>query len=90
MIRTGKLISLLPIFYDARGHAALDTEIFSTLEQVQVLSKPWRNDHNSFRPYSYLGYGPPAPEAFFKMFIIQNMPEMTSCPMEARIQKTLT
>ncbi len=42
------------------------------------------------RPHSSLGYRPPAPEAFFKTFIVHNMPEMISCPIEVHTQKTLT
>ena len=45
-----------------------------------MLIERWRIEHNTFRPHSSLGYRPPAPEAFFKTFIVQNTPEMISSP----------
>jgi transposase InsO family protein len=68
----------------------LDREIFHTLREAQVLIERWRIEYNTFRPHSSLGYRPPAPEAFFKTFIVPNMPEMISSPMEARSLETLT
>jgi len=58
----------------------LDREIFFTLREAQVLIEQWRSEYNTFRPHSALGYRPPAPEAFFKTFIVQNVPEMISSP----------
>jgi transposase InsO family protein len=37
-------------------------EIFETLFEVKVLIERWRKDYNTLRPYSALGYLPPAPE----------------------------
>jgi putative transposase len=68
----------------------LDREIFYTLREAQVIIERWRTEYNTFRPHSSLGYKPPAPEALFKAFIVQNMPEMISCPMEVLTQRTLT
>jgi hypothetical protein len=49
-----------------------------------------RTGYNTFRPHSFLGYGPPAPEPFFKTFIVQNMPGMISCPRQPNTLETLT
>jgi len=41
----------------------LNREIFYTLQEAQVIVKTWRQEYNTFRPHSALGYRPPAPEA---------------------------
>jgi transposase InsO family protein len=41
----------------------LNGEIFYTLREAQVLIDGWRQDYNTIRPHSALGYKPPAPEA---------------------------
>ena len=41
----------------------LNTEIFTTLREAQVLIERWRHHYNTKRPHSALGYRPPAPEA---------------------------
>ena len=41
----------------------LNGEIFTTLEEAQVLTELWRREYNQVRPHSSLGYTPPAPEA---------------------------
>ncbi len=43
-----------------------------------------------WKPIRDAGYRPPAPEAFFKTFIVRNMLEMILCSREVRTQKTLT
>jgi putative transposase len=40
----------------------LNTEIFTTLHEAQVLIERWRRHYNTKRPHSALGYKPPAPE----------------------------
>jgi putative transposase len=40
----------------------LNTEIFTTLYEAQVLIERWRRHYNTKRPHSSLGYRPPAPE----------------------------
>ena len=40
----------------------LNTEIFYTLKEAEVLIERWRNHYNTIRPHSSLGYRPPAPE----------------------------
>ena len=34
-----------------------------TLTEAKVLIEQWRQEYNQVRPYSSLGYRPPAPEA---------------------------
>ena len=41
----------------------LNGEIFDTLLKARVLIERWRNEYNTVRPHSSLGYRPPAPEA---------------------------
>ena len=41
----------------------LNGEIFDTLWEAKVLVERWRQEYNTFRPHSALGYRPPAPEA---------------------------
>ncbi len=41
----------------------LNGEIFYTLKEAQILIDRWRQEYNTIRPHSALGYRPPAPEA---------------------------
>lgn len=41
----------------------LNTEIFYSLKEAQVMIERWRQQYNTLRPHSALGYRPPAPEA---------------------------
>ncbi len=41
----------------------LNREIFYTLGEAKILIERWRQEYNTFRPHSALGYRPPAPEA---------------------------
>jgi transposase InsO family protein len=41
----------------------LNGETFYTLREAQVLVERWRQEYNTVRPHSSLGYRPPAPEA---------------------------
>jgi transposase InsO family protein len=41
----------------------LDREIFYTLGEAKILIERWRQEYNTFRPHSALGYRPPALEA---------------------------
>ena len=41
----------------------LNREIFYTLKEAQILIECWRQEYNTVRPHSALGYRPPAPEA---------------------------
>ncbi|MDH3668817.1 MAG: transposase, partial [Paracoccaceae bacterium] len=40
----------------------LNTEIFDTLREAQVLIGRWRRHYNAVRPHSALGWRPPIPE----------------------------
>ena len=40
----------------------LNTEIFYTLKEANVLIERWRQHYNTVRPYRSLGYRPPAPQ----------------------------
>jgi transposase InsO family protein len=42
----------------------LNTEIFYTLKEAEVLIERWRHHYNTIRPHSSLGYRPPAPRAW--------------------------
>jgi putative transposase len=41
----------------------LNGEIFYNLKEAKVLIENWRQEYNTVRPHSSLGYRPPAPEA---------------------------
>jgi len=46
----------------------LNGEIFYTLKEAQVIIEAWRQEYNTFRPHSSLGYLSPAPEALLPPF----------------------
>ena len=37
--------------------------IFYSLKEVEILTEQWRQEYNTSRPHSPLGYRPPVPEA---------------------------
>ena len=41
----------------------LNGEIFYSLKEAQILIEQWRQEYNTVRPHSALGYRPPAPAA---------------------------
>ena len=41
----------------------LNRELFDTLKEAQILIEWWRQEYNTIRPHSALGYRPPAPES---------------------------
>ena len=45
----------------------LNGEIFYTLNEAQILIERWRQEYNTVRPHSALGYQPPAPETIEAM-----------------------
>lgn len=47
----------------------LNGELFDTLLEARTLIEAWRNDYNTHRPHSSLGYRPPPPEAFGPRFL---------------------
>ena len=60
----------------------LNREIFETLQEAKVLIEGWRQEYNTFRPHSSLGYKPPAPET------IQAAP--ATPPLPVSMKKSLT
>jgi putative transposase len=40
----------------------LNTELFYTLREAQIIIERWLREHNTIRPHSSLGYRLPAPE----------------------------
>ncbi len=42
----------------------LNGEIFYSLKEAQVVVEQWRQQYNTRRPHSALGYRPPAPGAY--------------------------
>jgi transposase InsO family protein len=48
---------------DAHPHRAVHNESFNgKLREVEILIERWRQEYNTIRPHSSLGYRPPAPE----------------------------
>ncbi len=41
----------------------LNREIFDTVLEARIITERWRQEYNTKRPHSSLGYLPPAPEA---------------------------
>jgi putative transposase len=41
----------------------LNREIFYSLKEAQIVIEQWRNQYNTIRLHSSLGYRPPAPQA---------------------------
>ncbi len=61
----------------------LNTEIFDTLLEVQVLVERWRTHYNTVRPHSALNYRPPAPEAVQPWPPASAMPQLPVMAVEA-------
>ena len=59
----------------------LDREIFDTLLEAKVLTERWRQEYNTVRPHSSLGYRPPAPDA--RLFT-ERLPDLYSMPERQR------
>jgi hypothetical protein len=49
----------------------LNTEIFYSLQEVQVIIEQWQQVYNTVRPHSALDYRPPAPEAILAPVLAQ-------------------
>jgi putative transposase len=39
----------------------LNGEMFDTMFEARIFIEQWRNEYNTIRPHSSLGYRPPAP-----------------------------
>ena len=49
------------------AEAAMNGEVFYTLKEAQIIIEQWREHYNTKKPYSALGYRPPAPETIIPM-----------------------
>lgn len=58
----------------------LNREIFYSLQEAQVIIEQWRQEYNTIRPHSALGYCPPAPEAILTPSLTQPL-----CAVETSI-----
>lgn len=56
-------ISYIESFNGKLRDELLEQEIFDTLLEAKVLIERWREEYNTVRPHSALGYRPLAPEA---------------------------
>ena len=56
----------------------LNREIFYTLTEAKVLIERWRNEYNTKRPHSSLGYRPPAPETVAAAAPLGGVPSLSS------------
>jgi hypothetical protein len=61
----------------------LDREIFYTLAEAKIWIDRWRQEHDTFRPHSALGYRPPAPEA-----VLWSIPKPIGLPSAATVGLT--
>ncbi len=68
----------------------LNGEIFFTLKEAQVITERWRQEYNTFRPHSSLGYHPPAPEAVLTPSEIAKEPWLITKRPDRQIVQKLT
>jgi putative transposase len=68
----------------------LNGEIFYTLKEAKVMIERWRQEYNTVRPHSSLGYRPPAPETIQPPPMLQTTPWFKPSQMEAENNRTLT
>ncbi len=68
----------------------LNGEIFYTLKEAKVMIERWRQEYNTVRPHSSLGYRPPAPETIQPPPMSQTIPWFKPSQMEAENNRTLT
>jgi putative transposase len=68
----------------------LNGEIFYTLKETKVMIERWRQEYNTVRPHSSLGYRPPAPETIQPPPMLQTTPWFKPSQMEAENNRTLT
>ena len=65
----------------------LNVEIFDTLLEAKVLIERWRQEYNTVRPHSSLGYRSPAPEAVLPLAACS---ATLRTPLRAEFLETLT
>ena len=58
----------------------LNSEIFYSLREAQVIVESWRRHHNTIRPHGSIGYKPPAPEVFVPAFAAWPAPQRRPAP----------
>jgi transposase InsO family protein len=68
----------------------LNREVFYTLREAQVIIEGWRQEYNTFRPHSSLGYNPPAPEAVVPPTDMPIEPWIISKGLDGEIIQRLT
>jgi putative transposase len=68
----------------------LNREIFYTLREAQVIIEEWRQEYNTFRPHSSLGYRPPAPEMVLPPSDTTTKPWIINKGLDRRIVQRLT
>ena len=59
----------------------LEREIFDTLWEAKVLIERWREEYNTRRPRSSLGYRPPAPEPIAPLVPGSGTPSLRQGPV---------
>ena len=61
-----RIVFIIAIYRQSKGelrYELLNREIFHGLWEAKVLVERCRKEYNLFKPKSFLGYRPPAPEA---------------------------
>jgi putative transposase len=68
----------------------LNREIFYTLREAQLIIERWRQEYNTYRPHSSLGYLPPAPEAVVTPSEMTRQPWLIRKGLDRQVVKRLT
>ena len=68
----------------------LNTEIFYTLKEAQVLIERWRQHYNTIRPHSSLGYRPPAPQTILPRPAVQAYATLQPAQQGMKPRRTLS
>ena len=68
----------------------LNSEIFYTLKEAQVLIERWRQHYNTIRPHSSLGYKPPAPETILPRPAVQAYATLQPAQLGIKPRRTLS
>jgi len=70
------------IFNGKLRNELVEREAFDTLLEAKVLIERWRQQYNTIRPHSALGYRPPAPEAMQPSAVGEQNPNLESCVID--------
>ncbi len=73
----------MPRKQPTRGRLWLADGSGQTLGEAKILIERWRQEYNTFRPYSSLGYRAPAPEA-----VLWRVPNTTGLRSAASVALT--